>query len=103
MTKFISLLTAARVGGVLRHPHEGVLHVEDNEADRLIADNAAIDVSGDFTKKQDGDTPVDQIVAETPAPGDVGDGAPHQSEVAPQEADEKDAKPRARKGAANKE
>lgn len=103
MTKFITLLTAAHVGGLLRHPHEGVLHVADDEADRLIADQVATDVSADFTAKQDAQTPVDKIVAEPAETGDAEKGVPHQSQVAPQEADEPEPKPKARKAAASKE
>lgn len=46
--KSISLLAHAYVGGALRHPDEGVLQAEDDEAARLIGDGLAIDVSEDF-------------------------------------------------------
>ena len=50
--KSIKLLTAAHVSGRLRHPHEGVLHVEnDEEAQRLIDAESAEDVSADFPAK----------------------------------------------------
>ena len=98
--KFIKLLTSAYVGGSLRHPHEGVLHVEDGEADRLIGENAAEDVTSDFSAKENKETPVEHIEADG---GDAGEttGEPHQSEVAPQAAE--DAKPSRRKAAADKE
>ncbi len=100
--KFLSLLTSAYVGGSLRHPHEGVLHVDDNEADKLVADGVATDVSDDFTAKQDKAAPIETNTA----PGGTTDAAepvnPHQAEVAPQAA-ETEAKPTRRKAAADKE
>ncbi len=100
--KFLSLLTSAYVGGSLRHPHEGVLHVDDAEAEKLVADGVATDVSDDFTAKQDEAAPVETNTA----PGGVADAAEpanlHQAEVAPQAA-ETEAKPSRRKAAADKE
>lgn len=98
--KFIKLLTSAYVGGALRHPHEGVLHVEDGEAERLVGDNVAEDVTSDFSAKENKEAPVEHIAADG---GDAGKVAsePHQSEVAPQATD--DDKPSRRKAAADKE
>lgn len=100
--KFVSLLTAAYVGGNLRHPHEGVLHVEDAEAEKLVKDGAATDVTDDFTAKQAKEAPVETISA----PGGMADAPtpenPHQAEVAPQAADT-EAKPSRRKAVAEKE
>lgn len=98
--KFIKLLTSAYVGGALRHPHEGVLHVEDGEAERLVADNAAEDVTTDFSAKENKDTPVEHVAADSGHAGET-TGEPHQSEVAPQATE--DAKPSRRKAAADKE
>jgi len=100
--KFVTLLTAAYVGGSLRHPHEGVLHVEDAEADKLVDDGVATDVTDDFSAKQAKELPAETISApggnaDTTAPEN-----PHQVEVAPQAADA-EAKPSRRKAAADKE
>lgn len=99
--KFIKLLTAAHVGGILRHPHEGVLHIDDEEAQRLLDDKAGEDVSDDFTAKQDRETPVEAVTtvaAQTDAPAG---SEPHQSEVAPAASDDQP-KP-GRKAATSKE
>ncbi len=96
--KFIALLTAAYVGGVLRHPHEGAISVTDDEAKRLIDDKAAEDVTEGFTAKQ--------IEAATPEPIAAASGVvpaeplanPHQADVQPAPA-----KPAGRKPAADKE
>ena len=99
--KFVKLLTAAHVGGTLRHPHEGVLHVEDDEAARLFENEAAEDVSDDFTAKQDRETPAEAISA---ASGDAAAPAPvhpHQAEAAL--AADATTKPAARKRAASQE
>ena len=107
--KWIKLLTAAHIGGQLRHPHEGVVHLGDEEADRLIAGGVGVDVSGDFTARQDR-APAETLEEATagaeaaPAPAH-----PHQAEVAPQavgeaDADATDETPtRRRKPAASKE
>jgi hypothetical protein len=97
--KWIKLLTAARVNGVLRHPHEGVLHLEDGEAQRLLDDEAGKDVSADFTGAAAKDAPVESLTADTPQ-GDAGEGHPHQSNAA-SAADDKPAA--RRKAAAEKE
>lgn len=99
--KFIALLTAAHVGGVLRHPHEGVLHVPDEEADRLIKVEAATDVTDDFSDKENKAAPVEHIAAEGAGTEHADPSEPHQSEVAPQSAEV--TKPAGRKAAASKE
>lgn len=78
--KFVKLLTAAHVAGVLRHPHEGVLHVEDDQAQSLLDDKVAEDVTSDFTAKENREAPVEN--------GGEPDGSaaeaaanPHQAEV----------------------
>jgi len=63
--KFVKLLTHAYVNGTLRSPAEGVLHLEDDEADRLIENEAGEDVSDDFTAKQDKETPAESVTVET--------------------------------------
>ena len=93
--KWIKLLTAARVNGALRHPHEGVLHLDDAEAQRLLDEKAGEDVSADFA---DADAPVEHLTADAPKAQD-GEAHPHQSEVAPATK----AKPAGRKAAADKE
>ena len=100
--KFVKLLTAAYVGGSLRHPHEGVLHVEDAEATKLVEDKVAEDVTDDFSAKQVKEAPPETISA----PGGMEEAPasenPHQAEVAPQAADASTPTPR-RKAAAHKE
>lgn len=96
--KFVKLITSAYVGGVLRHPHEGVLHIEDDEAKRLTDDKVAEDVSDDFTAKQDRDAPAEQTTGPSAdMTGDVELANPHQAEVAPQA--EEPAKPARRRSA----
>jgi hypothetical protein len=51
--KHIKLLASARVNGELRAPTDGVQIVEDDEADRLIAEGNAEDVSDDFAEKKE--------------------------------------------------
>lgn len=91
--KWIKLLTAARVNGVLRHPHEGALHLQDNEAQRLLDEKAGEDVSADFADAKD--VPAEYMTAATPT-GDGGEVHPHQADVAPATDD----KPAARRKAA---
>ena len=98
--KFVKLLTSAYVAGVLRHPHEGVLHVEDAEAERLFENDAAEDVTDDFSAKQNAQAPVDQITADGEAAKTAAPANPHQSEVVPQPGEDKPAR---RKTAASKE
>ncbi|ASY44989.1 hypothetical protein CJD35_11465 [Sphingobium xenophagum] len=62
--KFIKLATAAHVNGVLRHPHEGVLHVTDEEAKRVIENDAALDVTDDFSDLQDAQAPAESITTD---------------------------------------
>jgi len=81
--KFVKLLTAAYVGGALRHPHEGVLHVNDEDAERLFENDAAIDVSDDFSKSDDKTLPVDSVTVQSGAVPVAEPEHPHQSEIAP--------------------
>lgn len=59
--KFVQLRTSAHVNGVLRHPHEGVLHITDDEAQRLFDNESADDVSADFDPEQAKAAPSDSI------------------------------------------
>lgn len=68
MSKFVKLMTAVTVNGMLRHPHEGVLHLDDEEAQRLIDAEAAADVSGDFSDAQRKAVPVEALTLSAPAP-----------------------------------
>ena len=71
--KFVKLLTSAHIAGVLRHPHEGVLHVTDDDATRLVNDRVGEDVTADFTARQNKDAPVENA----PEPsGDAGENPP---------------------------
>lgn len=103
--KFVSLLTSAYVGGRLRHPHEGALHVDDAEAEKLVRDGVATDVSDDFTAKQDKGAPVETISAPGGSEAPTAPENPHQAEVAPQvdPAPETETKPSRRKAGAEKE
>jgi hypothetical protein len=65
MSKFIKLWTSAIVNGRLRHPSEGVLHLEDDEADRLIENAAGEDVTGDFSTQQRKEAPVESVTVQT--------------------------------------
>jgi len=80
--KFVKLLTAAHVAGVLRHPHEGVLHVSDSDAARLIGDEAADDVSADFADAETDSLPPEPV-SEAKPDAPASDPAPHQSDVEP--------------------
>lgn len=62
--KFIKLTRSAHVNGVLRHPHEGALHVTDDEAKRVIENDAAEDVSDDFSDLQDAEAPAESITTD---------------------------------------
>ena len=99
--KFITLLSAAYVGGVLRHPHEGSIPVSDADAKRLVEDEKlAEDVTDGFTEEQIAEVTGEPIAAPSsglPAP-DLEN--PHLSQVDPVPTPE--AKP-ARKGSASKE
>ena len=68
--KFIKLLTAAYVGGVLRHPHEGVLHVTNEDAKRVLDNKAAEDVSADFSAEDSDEAPTDTVSAAITPAGD---------------------------------
>lgn len=99
--KFVKLLAPAHVAGRLRHPHEGVLPVSDDDARRLVdEEKLAEDVTADFA---DADTtgivPEPVSYAEPDAP-DV-EPAPSQSDVEPQATT--DTKPKASKASADKE
>ncbi|MFS0737548.1 hypothetical protein ABC347_10905 [Sphingomonas sp. 1P06PA] len=91
--KFVKLLTHAIVGGTMRSPAEGVLHLNDDEAKRLIDENAGEDVSDDFTAKQARETPVEGVKTDDGRSPDAAPAEPHQSEVAPQATEPKAAKP----------
>lgn len=104
--KFIKLLTRAYVNGVPKSPEEGVLHLQDDEAQRLIDNGAGQDVSADFTGKAANDSPVEHVTtaAQTPGATVQAESHPHQSEVAPQAAEAHAGdKPKARKAPAHKE
>lgn len=100
--KWIKLLVSAHVAGLLRHPHEGVVHLDDAEADRLIDGGVGEDVSADFADAEAAPAETlreDSGTTEPPTPEN-----PHQAEVAPQAADTAETpKPRARKPAASQE
>ena len=85
MSKFIKLLTSAYVNGAMRHPHEGVLHLTDEEAQRLLDDKAGEDVTGDFTAEERKEAPVMGLDASGTAEEAARklDPVPHQSEIAP--------------------
>lgn len=101
MTKIITLLSAAYVGGVLRHPHEGSIPVSDADAKRLVEDEKlAEDVTDGFTDDQIAEMSDEAIAVETGPITSTDQANPHLSEVAPAPAPEP--KP-ARKGAASKE
>lgn len=71
--KFVKLLTSAHVNGVLRHPDEGALHVTNEEAQRLLDNEVAEDVTDDFDTEQAKAAPKDSITtsgsAKKPAAG----------------------------------
>lgn len=83
--KFIKLLTSAYVNGQLRHPHEGVLHLEDDAARRLLDNQSGEDVTGDFTAEENETVPVEGLRA---SDNDVLaaarlDPVEHQADIAP--------------------
>ncbi|AJR24555.1 hypothetical protein [Sphingobium sp. YBL2] len=59
--KFVKLRTSAHVNGVLRHPDEGVLHVTNEEAERLFENESADDVTADFDEELAKAAPKDTI------------------------------------------
>jgi hypothetical protein len=85
MSKFVQLLTPAYVNGRMRHPHEGVLHLENDEADRLIETEAGKDVTADFSAEQRKETPVEALRANSDHDRAAAtlDPVPHQADVAP--------------------
>ncbi|MGI4880453.1 MAG: hypothetical protein ACRYG4_23550 [Janthinobacterium lividum] len=77
--KFIKLLRAAYVNGLLRMPHEGVIHLEDDHADRLIEGESAIDVTDDFSAKDNKNTPTESLTTtQQPAAPEISAGHEHQ-------------------------
>jgi hypothetical protein len=86
-TKMIKLLTPVPASGRLRYPHEGLIHLNADDAQRLLDDKAGEDATGDFTADQLKDLPVEHITVVT---GDTPTKEPphrHQSETAPAPAD----------------
>lgn len=63
MSKFIKLLGPAHVNGRLRSPAEGVLHLEDGEAQRLLTDKLGEDVTADFSADDRKSIPVEAITS----------------------------------------
>ena len=101
MTKIITLLSAAYVGGVLRHPHEGSIPVSDADAKPLVHDEKlAEDVTDGFTEDQIAEMPDEPIAVSTGPVPSTDLSNPHLSEVAPAPAPA--ARP-ARKAAPSKE
>lgn len=97
MTKMISLLAAAYVAGLLRHPDEGALPATDDEARRLIDEGKAIDVTADFGDvASDVAPPVDDDPVEAAEPEQANPPEP------PAHAGD-DHKPARRKASASKE
>lgn len=85
MSKFIKLMTSAYVNGQLRHPHEGVLHLDDVEAKRLVDNKSGEDVTKDFDAEDRKNVPVENLSAARPAaPGDADRQAvEHQANIPP--------------------
>lgn len=86
MSKFIKLLTSAYVNGRPRRPDEGVLHLEDAEADRLLADGSGEDVTKDFSADERKAVPVQSLDANASSRPDLA-LVDHQTEIAPSSAD----------------
>ncbi len=59
--KFIKLSESAYVNGVLRHPHEGVLHVSNEEGKRLLDAEMAEDVTDDFPAEDKAETRTESV------------------------------------------
>lgn len=78
--KFIKLLGAAYVGGMLRMPHEGVLSLDDDVADRLVEAKLGTDVTDDFTAKQKAGTTTEAVTLVTSAETAPAD-PPHESQA----------------------
>ena len=102
--KMIALLTAAYIGGVLRHPHEGAVPVSDEEAARLVADSVGEDVTDGFTAEQLAEVTPEAVTVASGTEPTPRAANPHLAEVAPasQAAAEPVTKP-ARKGGNSKE
>ncbi len=83
--KMITLLTAAYVGGVLRHPHEGAIPVSDTDAGRMVKDKVAEDVTDDFTDEQLAEVTPEAIAIASGAEAARPASNPHLSEVPPAE------------------
>lgn len=84
MTKMITLLSAAYVGGVLRHPHEGSIPVSEADRDRLVGEQqVAIDETDGFTDKQLESLPEEPISVDTGGVSSPAIENPHLSQVAP--------------------
>jgi hypothetical protein len=82
MSKFIQLLRSAYVNGVMRHPQEGVLHLEDDEAKRLLDHEAAQDVTSDFSAEQKKSAPIEAISAHQTDVDAALKMAPHETQAA---------------------
>ncbi|MFC3579123.1 hypothetical protein [Sphingomonas hylomeconis] len=81
--KFITLLSAAYVGGALRHPHEGSIPVSDDDAKRLVDENLAVDDTDGFTEDQMADVPEESITIASGPISSTSAENPHLSQVAP--------------------
>lgn len=79
--KFIKLLTAAYVSGVLRHPHEGSIPVDDKEAAKLVKDVVAEDVTDGFSAAQIKDAIAESVTADSGRVPTPASPNPHQAEV----------------------
>lgn len=99
MAKFVKLLASVYVNGALRHPHEGALHLEDEEAQRLIDNQAAVDVTSDFSSEQKKETPVEALDASpvTPSVALAADAVDHQANIPVSEAAHADDAPKSKK------
>jgi hypothetical protein len=64
--KFVNLRGTAYVNGQLRHPHEGTLHLVNDEADRLIKNELADDVTDDFPDADNSEAPAEHLSAAEP-------------------------------------
>jgi hypothetical protein len=88
--KFVKLVQSAYVNGLLRHPHEGALHLEDEEANRLLelGKETAIDVTADFSAKENKSVPAEHLETDDGrvAAALGSEAVPHQVEIAPEAA-----------------
>jgi hypothetical protein len=85
MSKFIKLLTSAYVNGRMRHTDEGVLHLDDDEAQRLLDNKSGEDVTADFSADDHKNTPVEGLRAASDNDRAAADLTPvdHQANIAP--------------------